>query len=203
MKHQNMDKSIDYFNFCRMENDLPILDILNERFIRSFRVTLSNHLRMIANIKCQQDKMVFGDWLKTQVCDNCMFVVKCSRLNASILIKLDRDLAYAVVDILTGGDGKVGQEFKRKEMTQIELAILKDLGLKMIQDLNEAWVPVHQLGAQHHRTECNAQFLGLVPPESKMIRVSHQIEFGDIKGHLEILYPYSTLFPVRDKLFAA
>ena len=30
-----------------------------------------------------------------------------------------------------------------KEMTQIELSLIKDVGLKLIDDLNLAWNPVH------------------------------------------------------------
>ncbi len=51
------------------------------------------------------------------------------------------------------------------------------------------------------RTEINPQFVGIIPPSSRVIVVSNQIEFDNTKGVLEIMYPYSTLFPVRDKLF--
>jgi flagellar motor switch protein FliM len=198
----DMTNSIDFYNFCNANNDLPVLDILNERFNRSFRVTLSNHLRMISNISYNTEKVKFQDWVEENTNHNCMFIIKLKSLNAPIIIKLDRVLSYGAIDILTGGTGEDFINESNKEMTMIELSILKNLGLKIIEDLNGAWSPVQDIKAEYVRTEINAQFVGIVPPESKMIRVSHDIEFSKNKGSLEILYPYSTLFPVRDKLFS-
>lgn len=198
----NMDNSIDFYNFCTANNDLPILDILNERFSRCFRVTFSNHLRMISNISYSQDKVIFDDWKEENQNHNCMFIIKLKSLNSPIVVKLDRVLAYSAIDILAGGEGKDYQSESKKEMTAIELAILKNLGMKIIEDLNTAWNPIHEVKAEYIRTEINAQFIGIVSPESKMIRINHEIEFASNKGSLEILYPYSTLFPIRDKLFS-
>ncbi len=197
----DMNNSIDYYNFCSANNDLPILDILNERFTRCFRVSFSNHLRMISNINYSQDKITFEEWKQENTNLNCMFIVKLKGLNSPILIKLDRVLSYGALDILAGGTGEDYKSESTKEMTAIELAILKNLGLKLIEDLNNAWSPVHDMKAEYLRTEVNSQFVGIIPPESKMVRVSHEIEFSNNKGTLEILYPYSTLFPIRDKLF--
>lgn len=198
----NMNNSIDFYNFCTANNDLPILEILNERFTRCFRVTFSNHLRMISNITYKQDKVTMEEWKNENSNTNCMFVLKLKTLNAPILIKLDRILSYSTLDILTGGNGEDYKTESTKEMTAIELAILKSLGTKLIEDLNTAWSPVHEVKAEYMRTEINSQFIGIIPPENKMIRVSHEIEFANNKGTLEILYPYSTLFPIRDKLFS-
>ena len=51
------------------------------------------------------------------------------------------------------------------------------------------------------RTEINSQFVGIIPPNSKVKIVSNLVEFDKVKGLVEVLYPYSTLFPVRDQLF--
>jgi len=123
-------------------------------------------------------------------------------LNAPLLIKLDRVLSYGALDILAGGNGEQYQTESVKEMTVIELTILKNLGLKIIEDLNAAWTPIENIKLEYIRTEINSQFIAFFEPECKVIRISLQVEFGLNKGTLEILYPYSTLFPVRDQLFS-
>lgn len=198
-----MKNSIDYYNFCTANNDLPILEILSERFCRSFRVSLSNHLRMITNIEYNDQKVTFSDWVDENKEHNCMFISTLQKISSPILIKLDRKLAYGVIDVLTGGDGQGSYDSLIKEMTQIELSLLKEIGELIIGDLNMAWSPVHQIKAKYVRTEVNTQFIGIVPPEAKVIQVNFDVSFNGVEGKLEILYPYSTLFPMRNELFTS
>lgn len=199
----DIKNSIDYYNFCTANNDLPILDIINERFTRCFRVSFSNYLRMISNISYSQDKLSLEDWKTENSNLNSFFVLKSKTLNSPILVKFDRVFSYGVIDILAGGTGKDYLTESDKEMTCIELSILKNLTIKVIEDLNSAWSPVSDLKLEYVRTEVNSQFIGVASPESKMIRVTHKIEFGENQGKLEVIYPYSTLFPLRDKLFTS
>lgn len=193
--------SIDYFNFCSFDNNLPILDILNERFCRSFRVSISNHLRMISIITHSSSNNVFSEWVEQNSRSCCMFIMRFNSLDAPILIKLDRSLSYGIIDVLAGGNGKEFKEETGKEFTMIELTLLKSISELIIRDLNEAWKPVEEIKAQYIRTEVNPQFVGIVPPSSRVRIVSYHIAFDKAKGVLEILLPYSTLFPIRDKLF--
>lgn len=197
----NEQNSIDFYNFCNANNDLPILEVLNERFSRSFRVTFSNYLRVISNTTHTQDKITFEQWRSENSNLNCIFIIKLKGLNSPILVKFDRVLSYGALDTLSGGSGEDYRTESEKEMTSIELSILKNLGLKLIQDLNESWAPIYEIKAEYVRTEVNADYVGIVSPTTKMIRVTHEVEFLKNKGKVEVIYPYSTLFPLRDKLY--
>jgi len=199
----DMKNSIDYYNFCTANNDLPILKILNERFSRSFRVSLSNHMRMISNIDYSDQKITFSEWQENNKHTNCIFIMKLQKFSTPLLVKFNRALAYGIIDTLTGGTGDDFKDGSDKEMTQIELSLLKDVGLKLIDDLNIAWNPVHEVKAKYVRTEVNAQFVGIVPPDSKVIKVDFKVNFNNVNGVIEVLYPYSTLFPMRNELFAS
>jgi flagellar motor switch protein FliM len=130
-----------------------------------------------------------------------MFIIRLNSLNAPILVKLDRSLAYGIIDILAGGTQKEFKQRDDKEFTMIELLVLKEIANLIINDLNEAWRPVEEIKAQYIRTEINSQFIGIVSANTKVKVVRNLVEFDKAKGYLEILYPYSTIFPVRDKLF--
>ena len=87
-------------------------------------------------------------------------------------------------------------------MTQIELSLLREISEKLVDDLNLAWSPTSQIKAKLLRTEVNSQFVAIAPPDAKMIQVNFETEFNEIKGKFEIVYPYSTLFPMRNELFS-
>jgi flagellar motor switch protein FliM len=145
--------------------------------------------------------MTFSEWIHSNSEYNAMFVTILQKFSLPILIKLDRNLSYGIIDILTGGNGQGSFLELDKEMTQIELILLKDINEIIINDLNFAWDPIHQIRAKYIRTEINSEFIKIVPLESKVISVNYEIHFNGVTGILKLVYPYSTLFPMRNELY--
>ncbi len=119
------------------------------------------------------------------------------------MVKFDRELTYRMIDVLAGGSGSDYTVDSNKEITQIELGLIKEICLKLIDDLNEAWSPIYEIKAKYVRAEVNAEFIGIVSAESKVIKVDYKIGFNNVTGVMEIIYPYSTLFPIRNELFTS
>ncbi len=202
MKTPNMKNSIDFYNFSTADNELPILEILNERFVRTFRCSLSNHLRTISTISHSSCRLSFGEWVDEQPLHCCMFILRLHSLEGPVLIKLDNILSYCIIDLLAGGEGAISSFDESKEFTSIELSLLRAVATMIIDDLQEAWSPIDAIRAEYVRTEINPSFVGVVPPQERVWCVQNKIEIKGVKGILEIVYPYSTLFPVRNKLFS-
>jgi len=132
-----------------------------------------------------------------------MFIISLQKLGTPILVKFDRELTYRMIDVLAGGSGSDYTVDSNKEITQIELGLIKEICLKLIDDLNEAWSPIYEIKAKYVRAEVNAEFIGIVSAESKVIKVDYKIGFNNVTGVMEIIYPYSTLFPIRNELFTS
>ncbi|OUR93511.1 hypothetical protein A9Q84_18740 [Halobacteriovorax marinus] len=197
-----IEKPIDIYNYSGKDSDMPVLEILNERIRRSFQLSLSTHLRVSTNLTFTQEKYQFKDWLTENTQTNCMFIITLQSVNAPILLKFDRNFSYGVIDILTGGTGRDYRAGSDKEMTTLELSLLKDLGCKFIEDLNTSRTSVQEIKANFLKIEENPQFVGIVSPDSRIINVKYEVEYGGNTGMIEVLYPYSTLFPLKDKLFS-
>ena len=87
-----------------------------------------------------------------------------------------------------------------KEFTPIELHFLRKIMDMAINDLEEAWAPVHRIDAQYLRTEINPQFVGVVPPSDVIIATTLEVEFESASGTIMIVVPYSTIEPIKQKL---
>ena len=200
--NQTIETSLDYYSFCTNDFELPILDILNERFTRSFRVSLSNYLKLITNINFKMKTMPFKEWTAGEKEKTCMFIYKLDGLSHPMLLKLNNELSYGIIDRLTGGSGK-SYNLENKEFTQIELSLLKGISNLALKDLENAWDPVFKIQAKYLRTEIDPKFIGMIPPQEKAKVVNFKIDFENIKGELDLLYPYSALFPLRNELFTS
>ncbi len=180
---------------------MPILDIIYERFIRSFRVSLSNSLRKISSISIiSTDLLKFGEFVNTLPIPSCMCIMRFNELRGPVLMVFESKLAYAIIDSYFGGTDRPFTKLDGKEFTQIELSFMKKVMDMAISDLDEAWAPVHRVDAQYLRTEINPQFVGVVPPSDVIIATTFEVEFESASGTIMIVVPYSTIEPIKQKL---
>lgn len=180
---------------------MPILEIIYERFIRSFRVSLSNSLRKISTISMiSTDLLKFGEFVNTLPIPSCMCILRFNELRGPALIVFESKLAYAIIDSFFGGTDRPFTKIEGKEFTAIELSFMRRVMDMAIADLEEAWAPVHRIDAQYIRTEINPQFVGVVPPSDVIIATTFEVEFESASGTIMVVIPYSTIEPIKQKL---
>lgn len=180
---------------------MPILEIIYERFIRQFRVSLSNSLRKISTISMiSTDLLKFGEFVNTLPIPSCMCIMRFNELRGPALLVFESKLAYAIIDSYFGGTDRPFTKIEGKEFTSIELSFMKKVMDMAISDLEDAWAPVHRIDAQFLRTEINPQFVGVVPPSDVIIATTLEVEFEAASGTIMIVVPYSTIEPIKQKL---
>lgn len=180
---------------------MPILEIIYERFIRQFRVSLSNSLRKISTISMiSTDLLKFGEFVNTLPIPSCMCIMRFNELRGPALIVFESKLAYAIIDSYFGGTDRPFTKIEGKEFTSIELSFMRRVMDMAINDLEEAWAPVHRIDTQYVRTEINPQFVGVVPPSDVIITTTFEVEFESASGTIMVVIPYSTIEPIKQKL---
>lgn len=179
------------------------LDIIYERFIRLFRVSLSTALRKIASLSIiSTDLLKFGEFLNTLPIPSCMGVMRFDTLRGSGMIVIESKLVYALVDAFFGGSDRPYTKSEGKEFTRIELSVITRVVELALKDLDEAWAPVHRTDISFVRIEVNPQFVGLVPPSDVVISTTFEVELEHASGTVAVVVPYQTLEPIKEKLNA-
>lgn len=180
---------------------LPQLDVIYEKFMRSFRVSLSSALRKIAALNhASTDFLKFGEFINTLPMPTCMSVLRFNALRGSALLVIESKLAYALVDSFFGGDDRPYTKIEGKEFTPIELSIVRKVVELAIEDLENAWASVEKIDASFVRTEINPQFVGIVPPTDVVIASTFDVELENANGTITLVIPYSTIEPIKQKL---
>jgi flagellar motor switch protein FliM len=180
---------------------LPQLDVIYEKFMRSFRVSLSSALRKIATLNhASTDFLKFGEFINTQPMPTCMSVLRFNALRGSALLVIESKLAYALVDNFFGGADRPYTKIEGKDFTAIELQIIRKVVDLAIGDLEEAWLSVEKIDCSFVRTEINPQFVGIVPPTDIVIASTFDVELENANGIITLVIPYSTIEPIKQKL---
>jgi len=180
---------------------LPQLEVIYEKFMRAFRVSLSSTLRKIASITLTSTEFLkFGEFINTLPMPTCMSVLRFGNLRGSALMVIESKLAYALVDSFFGGADRPYTKIDGKEFTQIELSIVKKVVELAIDDLENAWASVEKIDCSFVRTEVNPQFVGIVPPTDVVIASTFDVELENATGTISIVVPYATIEPIKQKL---
>jgi flagellar motor switch protein FliM len=180
---------------------LPQLDVIYEKFMRSFRVSLSSALRKIATLThASTDFLKFGEFINTLPMPTCMSVLCFNALRGSALFVIESKLAYALVDNFFGGADRPYTKIEGKDFTPIELSIVRKVVDLAIDDLESAWASVEKIEASFVRTEINPQFVGIVPPTDIVIASTFDVELENANGTITLVIPYATIEPIKQKL---
>jgi flagellar motor switch protein FliM len=195
-------QSYDLTNQDRViRGKMPTLDLIYERFVRLFRMSLSNSLRKIASISIiSTDLLKFGEFVNTLPIPSCVGILRSESLRGPALLVFESKLAYALIDSYFGGTDRPYNKVDGKEFTRIELMIMNKVMSLSLADLEEAWSPVHKISLLHLRTETNPQFVGVVPLSEVIISTTFEVELENASGTIALVIPYSTIESIKNKL---
>jgi len=181
---------------------MPTLEMINERFARSFRISLFNMLRRSAEISVSGVQMVkFSEYVHSMFVPTSLNIVKIHPLRGSALCVFDPKLVFILVDNYYGGVGRhakiEGRDFSATEQRVISL-VLQDA----FKDLEDAWKPVMHVDFEFNSMEVNPQFANIVSPTEVVVVSTFHIELDGGGGDFMVTIPYSMVEPIRDLLDA-
>lgn len=181
---------------------MPTLEMINERFARSFRISLFNMLRRSAEISVSGVQMLkFSEYLHSMFVPTSLNIVKIHPLRGSALCVFDPKLVFILVDNYYGGVGRhakiEGRDFSATEQRVISI-VLEDA----FKDLEEAWRPVMHVNFEFSSMEVNPQFANIVSPTEVVVVSTFHIELDGGGGDFMVTIPYSMVEPIRDLLDA-
>ena len=178
------------------------LDMINERFIRLFRLALLEVLRTSPRITPSRVQLIkFGDYMKELSPPLSVNVIRMNPLRGNALVLIDPNLIFNSLDNFFGGFGRsIGTLPPGRLFTPTEMRVIGIMLDVFFNSLKEAWSPLLNLDFETVSSEINPHF-AQIADENDLVIVNHfDAECGDKEGFLDVVYPYSALKPIRDLL---
>jgi flagellar motor switch protein FliM len=178
----------------------PKLEMVNERFARLFRTSLSGLLRHTALVTVLPGTVLrFAEFMRTLALPSSINLIRIAPLRGTAIIVLAPGLVSAVVNKFFGGTGRTAR-VEGREFTAAELRMAEVVRKSVLADLKEAWLPVVTLEPEFVATESNPQFVNQISPAELVITASFRIELDGESGDLQVVLPHSMIEPLRDRL---
>lgn len=182
---------------------MPTLEIINERLSRSLRSSLTLSLGKVVDIVVISHKTIkFNDFMKGIPVPASFNILKFDPLRGHVMVVLDPNLVFMLVDMFFGGSGQTQVKVEGRDFTFVEQRIIRKIVEMIRVEMEKAWKPVVPVELAFIRTEVNPQFASIVPPSEIVIVVNIGVEMESFSGNIWFCLPYSTIEPIKDKLYA-
>ncbi|HAS52337.1 MAG TPA: flagellar motor switch protein FliM [Gammaproteobacteria bacterium] len=187
-----------------INNLLPVLETIHERFAHRLRISLFELLRRDLMVTVGSiEKRSYTD-LTTSLSVPCSVnVIGMAPLSGPALLILDQELIFMVVDTFFGGAGRAYKSSSARTFTTTETRFIQrllDLSFKCLED---AWEPFTALKCSRQGAESKPQFITALNPTETLAVSSVHISRDNIAGILHLALPYSILEPIRKTLLSS
>lgn len=203
----NLDAPVRKHDLTTEDSSLGInvasLDMINERFIRLFRLGMMEVLRTSPRINPTHTQIVrFGDYLKDLRAPLSVNITRMSPFRGYAMVVIEPTVVFSSLDSFFGGFGRgVGQLPPGRLFTPTESRIIKIILQVFFRSLKEAWSPVAAVDFEHVSSEINPQFAQIADENDLVVLCRFEAEATTHgAGFIDMVIPYVALKPVREIL---
>lgn len=200
---ESAEKQVKNYDFKRpakfSKEHLRTLEIIFEHYGRLLSTNLPVYLRKNVQISVASSETVtFSEFTNALSNPVILGVINFNPLPGNIVIELQTNLGYAMIDRMLGGAGQPLD--KNRDFSEIELSILDKIMVMCMTLMREPWKNVVDLDPFMERIESNPQFAQIIAPNEMIAIVTLNVKIGDVEGFMNVCLPFITLENIMDKL---
>jgi flagellar motor switch protein FliM len=165
------------------------LTTLNEGLARNLTNSLDVYLGTGLEVKLiDLEQLTMEDYRARSATSGYMLPCVAKPTANSILLEMDGDLMFTVIDLLLGGTG--GVSGITRELTEIDEEILEDVGTMIAGQIERVWQP---MGLSLVPGSCVKPNVGyrVFPPTEKVHRIHFELSMEGMAGGLYLALPAS------------
>ncbi len=182
---------------------MPGFEMVNERFARFFRVSLSNFLGKFIDVTVQGiSLMKFGEFMRTIPLPSSINMFKIRPLKGYALMVFEAPLIFAIVEYFFGGDKASFVKAEGRSFTPVEQRLINKVLTIALAELQEALSALVTVETELTGSETNPQFVTIIPPTEALIKVEFHVEMENLTGKIYLAIPYSLVEPIKEKLYS-
>ena len=180
------------------------IDMINERFIRMFRMGLLEVLRTSPRVNPTRVRiMKYSEYLQDLKPPLAVNMIRMGPLRGNSVIIIDPNVVFSSLDSFFGGFGKGVTDLPPGRLfTPTETRIIKIILEVFFRSLQEAWAPLMPIECEHISSEINPHFAQIADENDLVVlsRFEADATASGGRGFIDLVYPYATLKPVRELL---
>lgn len=173
---------------------------LHEGFARSLTHSLGAYLRVVLTAALvSAEHLTYREFLE-RIPETTYFAsCKLEPMGVEAALQLDLKVAFSIVDLLLGGEGKGAAA--TREITEIEQEIIESVARIVCRELGRAWQAVNLQVGFEKRLE-PAEMQRVMSPDDKTLSLSFEVTMSEVRGSLNLAVPVSVSHALLRKISA-
>jgi flagellar motor switch protein FliM len=198
-------KAVNKYDFKRpnkySKDHLRTLYMIHDNFARILSNFLSTYLRSNIQIKIATvDQTTYEDFIVSISSPVLMTMFNIKPSDKAVFMVMNAGFLFPIIDLLFGGPGTA--EAGTRELTEIEISVMRKLNDRLLQNLTYAWEGVYNIAPHLVALETNTQFSQLYSPSETTAVVTLTSDIAGQESLIHICLPYIVLEPIISKLSA-
>ncbi|RUL55797.1 MULTISPECIES: flagellar motor switch protein FliM [Lysinibacillus] len=203
IKKEDETRKVKVYDFKRAlrfsKDQIRSLTRIHENFARLLTTFFSAQLRTYVQITVASvDQIPFEEFVRSIPNMTLINVFEVPPLDGNILMEINPNIAYSMLDRLMGGSGASYSNVDN--LTEIEQKIMTNLFERSFDNLREAWDSIAEIDPMLVELEVNPQFLQMISPNETVVVISLNTIIGDTTGMINICIPHVVLEPIIHNL---
>ena len=183
------------------KDHLRSLLALHQSFARIASNALTARLRTTATMKVTSvDQGLYEEYIDLLPAQSIVNVVSLKPLEGNIVFELQPALAMVMMDRLLGGRGSAGDP--KHELTDIELALVRNLVRTVLDSMREAWLNLQEVEPNIEDVANSPTLVQVAAPSDIVVIVLLEVQIGQQLGTISLCLPHLVLEPLMHRLSA-
>ena len=188
------------YNFRRPDkftkDQIRTLYMINEIFAKLLSNFLSGYFQSTVSVKIMSvQQITYEDFLLSIPSPTLLTIFKMAPLNGSVIMEYNNNFSFPIIDLLLGGMGRKTKN--TRQLTDIELGVLKKVNEKVLQNMALAWEGVLKIDPVIETLETNPQLSQIISPNETVAIITFSADIGGNHSLINLCIPYVT---IKDKL---
>ncbi|PIE58453.1 MAG: hypothetical protein CSA33_03260 [Desulfobulbus propionicus] len=181
------------------EMRIPNFDIIIDMLARNFSTTLTNTLQKTFLVERQDIRsLTFQQSIQALNNQGAVAIFNTAPLKYGCLFHFDTFMAFTLLEIMLGSTSGEPVNIARN-LTTIEISILKSTMDGISNDMRKAFQPIVKLNPSLTKIENNFRLVNIVDAETEVLVATFNLSIGSEKaGQMRFIIPYLTIEPFRE-----
>lgn len=183
------------------KEQIRTLKVIHDNYARMLGNFLTAYLRVPVKIEVTSvSQVTYEEFVSSIQIPTVITVFNMAPDMGIALMETNPACAFALIDLNFGGDGKSVP--KNRELTEIELEVMRHLNGKMLENLSYVWKGIASLSPQIEGLDTNPHFNQVIASSETIALVAFNIQVQENKSMINFCFPYITLEKVISNLTA-